>query len=50
MDKVLSGLKATARYFDDITITGASDEGYLQNLANVSEHLQQHGFCLKKEK
>ena len=40
----MSGLKATATYFDDITITGTTDEEHLQNLSNVLERLQQKIF------
>ena len=50
MDKVLSELKLTATCFDDITITGVTDEEHLQIQTNVLKHLRHNGFRSKRRK
>ena len=50
MEMVLSGTQSTAVYFDDILITGESQEQHEANLREVLSRLAKANLTLKKEK
>ena len=50
MDAILQGLPQVICYFNDILVTGATDDEHLQNSEEVLTRLQQHGIRLKREK
>ena len=50
MDTILQGIPGVTCYIDDILITCATVEEYLQRLEEVLQRLQQHGFRLKEGK
>ena len=50
MDTILQGIPNIICYIDDILVTGADDQTYLRNLAEVLQRLEQHGIKLSKAK
>ena len=50
MDSVLQGMSRTVCYFDDILITGDSEDEHLKNLERVLGRLKTHGITVRKSK
>lgn len=50
MDAMLSGLKHTCPYLDDILVGGRTHQELKQNLQQVLQRLQDYGFTVKIEK
>ena len=50
IDTVVKGLKCTSAFFDDMIVTGATDEEHLQNLDALLTRLEERGFRLKLKK
>ena len=47
---LLQGLQGTSAYLDDILVTGATSEEYLQNLNRMLNKLQSAGIWLNRDK
>lgn len=50
MNTILQGIPHVVCYFDDILITGSSDEEHLQNLEKEMKRLEYHGVRLRENK
>ena len=51
MNSILQGLQHVICYFDDILVTGTTEEEHLQNLdTQVLRRLKENGMWLKKDK
>lgn len=50
IEKLLEGINDTAVYFDDIAVTGTSDESHLNNLDEIFKRLRQAGMKVNLKK
>ena len=48
--KVLEGVRGICIYMDDILISGKDEQVHMQNLSQVFQKLQQHGFRIRRDK
>ena len=50
IDTILHDVPGVICYIDDILVTGKIKEDHLHNLGEVFQHLEKHGFRLKRDK